>query len=690
MKYKFNWLNFCILFLLVIVLGNYFFHKSYISYLFDKETYLVNLDKFNINNDNTNPQSTTLGINSAIKYAKENNYKVVKIPKGHYAIDTSVTDSITLKDNNNKEWTHNRQGIVMQSNITLDLTDCILEMVPVEDPYYTILTISNCENANVFGGTIIGDRYDHDYGIRINDSGNELEIGGFDEFGKEVNNDTQVRTKNFIELYSNSKVSFEKLYIIPLWNTSKNTVDGGCRYIYCYDDNNIYLGMSEGGSGFIKQATLPKGTKKIKVSFKDETRLDAVYSITPREIYATYEFGTGIRITDSNNIEIKGVTIKDVIGDCIGTFAPPINVTVNNLKIIDCTLENSRRQGISFVASGENYLVKSCNIGNINGTDPQCGIDFEHYGYVKNTVIDGCNFYDNKKWDIINYNGTKIEIKNSTFTGAIASTYGHTMDIHDNIFEYRDRPNNDKIFKNRSINLGTENNKVYNNKFKNGGVSNSGDNSNTYNNNFYNCFVNITSNDKNNYYNCEVAIMQNDNLPILENNYFENCNVFNYYDSPKIEVSKSIFKNSSFNARGETLISNSTFDMKTKSIIDGWKTEKTNITYLNCSINSNYRKNIQLLGQNLNTNVLFKNCNFNISRYTLALNYGNILFDRCIFNFNSLNNDSNAVDLNHSGYGFKNSPWSFNNCEFYSNLPIKIYGGNVINPTLNKYIEVIE
>ena len=91
------------------------------------------------------------------------------------------------------------------------------------------------------------------------------------------------------------------------------------------------------------------------------------------------------------NIKIDGVTIKNCVGDCICTTAPPLKVTVDNLEVVNCTLENSRRQGISFVATGENYLIKGCNIGRINGTDPQCGIDFEHYDYVRNAVFETKN-----------------------------------------------------------------------------------------------------------------------------------------------------------------------------------------------------------------------------------------------------------------------------------------------------------
>ena len=636
-----------------------------INRIINKDTYKVNLKQFNISKNNTNADQTTEGINKAIQYAKENGYKIVKLPKGHYSIDTSVTNPIELKDKEGNTWTHNRQGISMESDLTLDLTDCTFEMVSTEDPYYSIISISNCKNLTIKGGTIIGDRDTHDYGMRINEDGTMFQSGDIDvNTGEVIKDEEKVVTKDYIDVYvdwftKNEEELPNKFFVIPLWNTTMNTVDGGCAYVYCYDENNDYLGVAEGSNGYASQRTLIKGTKKIKISLRGEKRLDPVISITTRELYQTYEFGAGITVTDSSNIEINSTTVKDTIGDCITTTAPPLKVTVDNLKIINCTLENARRQGISFVATGENYLVKNCNIGNINGVDPQSGIDFEHYDYMKNTVIEGCNFYDNKKWDIVNYNGTEVEIKNSKFSGAIATTYGSNMDIHDNVFKYRDSKNKDKIYKEASLSLGTENNLVYNNQFIGGHISNAGENSRTYDNVFKNAKADINSNGENKYYNSEVGIRQNENFDKLENNYFENCEVYNHNDEPKIEISKCVFENSSYDARGETIINQCTFNLEDKYLIEGWKTEATNITYNDCNINSTYKKEKNLLGESLNAKVTFNNCKFNISRYLLTLNYGILNFNNCEFKFNDLNTSKSTVDLNQSGYGFKECPWYF-------------------------------
>lgn len=90
--------------------------------------YIIDLNKYNISNNNTNA-TTTKGINQALIDAKDAGYKRVKLPEGNYAIDTSVKNDIVLSDGI-KTWTHHRQGITMQSDMELILGCSILEMIP--------------------------------------------------------------------------------------------------------------------------------------------------------------------------------------------------------------------------------------------------------------------------------------------------------------------------------------------------------------------------------------------------------------------------------------------------------------------------------------------------------------------------------------------------------------------------------
>jgi len=85
----------------------------------------------------------------------------------------------------------------------------------------------------------------------------------------------------------------------------------------------------------------------------------------------TGEWGMGVNVSAGENIVISGITIKECWGDCIYVGNSSKNVT-----IVNCTLINGRRQGIS-VTSANGVTIKNCNISNVNGTAPQYAIDIE-------------------------------------------------------------------------------------------------------------------------------------------------------------------------------------------------------------------------------------------------------------------------------------------------------------------------
>lgn len=628
--------------------------------------YVIELDKFKISNDNTNAKDTTEGINKALEYAKNEGYKTVKLPDGHYSIDTSVVSPIVLSDGEN-EWTHNRQGIVMQSDMELVMTGVVLEMIPTDDPYYSIFTISNCNNSKVIGGTILGDRYDHNYGMTINRIGDELESGAFDDnTGLPIDDDTKVRTKDFIDNFNGDKLP-EKFVLSVLENTTKNTVDGGVRYIYCYDEDENYIGIATGGNGFLSRTQLLPGTKKIKVAFKDEKRLDAVYYITTEDIYPTHEFGTGITITDSNNIEIRNVTIKDTTGDCIGTSAPPLEVTVDNVKIIDCTLENARRQGISLVATGENYLIQGCNIGKINGVDPQSGIDIEHYDYVKNVLIEDSNFYDNKKWDIINYNGIDIEIKNSNFTGGIGSTFGYNMKIHNNNFNYKDEEWLDKTFKGVVFSLNMDNTdgyfKIYDNIINGynapgGNGTTSLDNSEFRNNTVKDSIMVIGANAHNNIYEDSTV-----RYSLLDYEYKDekliNCIVggenngdntmSRYYTNFTMENCEFLSGNPTVS---DTVLANCKIYNNDKTFCKTWSGK---YTLNNCEIKTEYETDISFI-ESQGVEATFNECDLDLAATPfVGVNYGDFMMKNCKVKFNdSYKEKSEEINFFTNVYGTSN------------------------------------
>jgi polygalacturonase len=110
----------------------------------------------------------------------------------------------------------------------------------------------------------------------------------------------------------------------------------------------------------------------------------------------TGQFGYGISIWGSEEINIEGVKIQDCWGDGIfidGTVSYlPKNIIVNG-----CTIENNRRQAISVVC-GNGIQVTNNILRNTIGTSPEGGIDLEPYAsdqMVSNVTITGNTFTNN-------------------------------------------------------------------------------------------------------------------------------------------------------------------------------------------------------------------------------------------------------------------------------------------------------
>lgn len=133
----------------------------------------------------------------------------------------------------------------------------------------------------------------------------------------------------------------------------------------------------------------------------------------------TGQQGMCVWIQSSSDITIRNCDISKGWGDCIDigckwdSSIPYGSNRSKNIIIEDCTLHDSRRQGISVVGC-EGLLVKNCDIYNIEGDAPQAGIDlevnFKDYPN-KNCVFDGLNIHDCKGGGIIGYTTPTNSVK---------------------------------------------------------------------------------------------------------------------------------------------------------------------------------------------------------------------------------------------------------------------------------------
>ena len=103
------------------------------------------------------------------------------------------------------------------------------------------------------------------------------------------------------------------------------------------------------------------------------------------------EWGMGIRLHGATDITLSGLTIKDCWGDCIY-----VGGKSKNIKIDNCVLRGSRRQGIS-ITKANSVTVSNCRIADISGTNPQYAIDIEPNKHcvvdnvlIRNVTVTGC------------------------------------------------------------------------------------------------------------------------------------------------------------------------------------------------------------------------------------------------------------------------------------------------------------
>ena len=194
--------------------------------------YELELNRWGVHNDGTHALETTNGINAALQWAKENDYKTFKIPEGTYLIakGSKAADP--------------EARINMVSDMDFVLSDKAV-LIKETNPWeiYSILYLGpGVENVTIKGGTYQGDRDTHDYsqkgehtagthewgyGIELAGAENivvdgvklekftgdgiivsattvtgsaiseaHLEIGGIDDKGKPVKEDGKIRTND--------------------------------------------------------------------------------------------------------------------------------------------------------------------------------------------------------------------------------------------------------------------------------------------------------------------------------------------------------------------------------------------------------------------------------------------------------------------------------------------------------------
>ena len=156
---------------------------------------------------------------------------------------------------------------------------------------------------------------------------------------------------------------------------------------------------------------------------------------------STGEWGYGINITASKNVNVRNVRVSNAWGDGLligasgsgSTVVPSTDVTIDNV-----VSTNNRRQGLSILPSQRVYIVNS-TFSNTNGTKPEAGIDVEpqKQGTVKDLRIEKSVFSGNR--------GNGIEVRHNVSNLVIT---GNTIKSNNGFGIYTDSPSYGRISSN--------------------------------------------------------------------------------------------------------------------------------------------------------------------------------------------------------------------------------------------------
>ncbi len=110
----------------------------------------------------------------------------------------------------------------------------------------------------------------------------------------------------------------------------------------------------------------------------------------------TGEHGFGVAILGSSNVTVTGTASNNMWGDgfYIGngpTFGSSLKTRSTNVKLIDVSADNNRRQGIS-LTSGKDISIIRAKLTNTNGAAPSAGIDVEPNG--KTDILQNISIVD--------------------------------------------------------------------------------------------------------------------------------------------------------------------------------------------------------------------------------------------------------------------------------------------------------
>ncbi|MGD7009436.1 right-handed parallel beta-helix repeat-containing protein [Metabacillus sp. 84] len=393
-------------------------------------SYTVELERWGIKDNETDAANTTLGINQAFLWARENDYNLVVLPKGRYLIDKNAS-------------------VNLNSNTTYKLYDCVFVKESNNFTGYTVLSCNNVKNVTIEGATVIGDRETHDYssggthewghGIECKNSCYNIVLNNCEV--SECTGDGFTTAMDFsaiggiqhpahfakgdINAQGNIDVSKSNYTTVSRFFDVTGSTVKSVGYFY-------YSGDGYGGYG--TGSNLNKTVIKVHFYKSDGSYLGFRNTRTYELIYlSSLPEGTAkVRFSYLQNFDLMNGNLHYVLCARIPQY----------ITYINCKAHRNRRLGASvnggrFITYDRCELYNNSNpMSNSQGCNPGYGIDIED-GYMTNQkiTVKNCNFYDNRAGAFICISTRGVYLENNKFKGAVnLSGSGDDYLSHNNIY----------------------------------------------------------------------------------------------------------------------------------------------------------------------------------------------------------------------------------------------------------------
>lgn len=380
--------------------------------------YKPNLSQFGISTTAT-PVENSNGFNALIEYAYENRLTNIILPSQEKYI---ISKDIPIR---------------LKSYIKLDLNKSTLKIESHGKNGSQIVIIENCINAELFNGTIEGDRYTHDYSTyNPTTQSHEFNVGARLEQGSQnckIHNITFKKMTGY-GLYTSQGTALAHVALNKKLLESGSYTDGGDKI---ENDEKIRYASPIDITSFKGQEYLQIGTY---LNYQDylfnSTREFTIYFYSGNSFISKVDGKLYRPIPlPSNATQCRLVFNQSDPGDILNGDIYKLDIfTMNpprNCEITNCTFDDNRCLGTAICGGWKikltNNIFKNTSVNpnsvpnaHYQAGKPGYGIDIEDgWEGTQDLIIEGNTFENNAFGDLVSMAGDNTLIKNNNFTGRV-------------------------------------------------------------------------------------------------------------------------------------------------------------------------------------------------------------------------------------------------------------------------------